>query len=52
MIAVIFEIYPTEAGKKRYLQLAGSLKEELTTFPGLPSIERFQSLVEDEKLLS
>lgn len=52
MLAVIFEVYPTESGKQHYLELAGSLKEELTAFPGLLSIERFQSLVEDEKLLS
>lgn len=52
MIAVIFEVYPTQSGKKHYLQLAGNLKEELTAFPGLLSTERFQSLVDNEKLLS
>jgi len=29
MIAVIFEVYPTESGKNRYLQLAESLKDKL-----------------------
>jgi heme-degrading monooxygenase HmoA len=52
MLAVIFEVHPTQGGKKEYLELAGSLKEELSAFKGLLSIERFQSLVEEGKLLS
>ncbi|CAG35024.1 antibiotic biosynthesis monooxygenase family protein [Desulfotalea psychrophila] len=52
MIAVIFEVYPTETGKKKYLELATSLKEELPKFKGLLSMERFQSLIEEKKILS
>lgn len=52
MIAVIFEVYPTQAGKKQYLELAAELKEELSAFEGLLSIERYQSLVEENKVLS
>ena len=52
MIAVIFEVHPTQPGKAAYLDLAAALKEELSAFTGLVSIERFQSLVEKGKLLS
>ncbi len=52
MLAVLFEVYPTQTGKDEYLNLAASLKEELSAFTGLLSIERFQSLVEEDKLLS
>lgn len=52
MLAVVLEVYPTQKGKNEYLQLAGSLKDELSAFQGLLSIERFQSLIEEQKLLS
>lgn len=52
MLAVVFEVYPTPEGKAAYLQLAGSLKNDLASFQGLLSIERFQSLTEEGKLLS
>ena len=52
MIAVIFEVYPTDAGKKQYLKIATELKEELSAFEGLLSIERFQSFIDEQKLLS
>jgi heme-degrading monooxygenase HmoA len=52
MLAVIFEVYPTRQGKKEYLELAVFLKNELSAFEGLLSIERFQSLIEEGKLLS
>ena len=52
MLAVIFEVKPTQAGKAEYLKLAASLKEELSAFTGLLSIERFQSLIDEGKLLS
>ena len=52
MIAVIFEVKPTQAGTSEYLKLAGTLKKELAAFPGLLSIERFQSLVDEAKILS
>jgi heme-degrading monooxygenase HmoA len=52
MIAVIFEVMPTDEGKTEYLAIAASLKEHLTSIPGFISIERFQSLADPSKLLS
>jgi heme-degrading monooxygenase HmoA len=52
MIAVIFEVIPTEPGKDEYLSLAAELKEYLETIPGYISVERFQSLVDERKILS
>jgi heme-degrading monooxygenase HmoA len=52
MIAVIFEVYPTEAGKGQYLSLALSLREFLKDRPGFISVERFQSMADEGKLLS
>lgn len=52
MIAVIFEVVPTHEGKDEYLKLAAELKEHLAAIPGFISVERFQSLVTPEKLLS
>jgi len=51
MIAVIFEVWP--AGRKQtYLDIAAKLKPELEQIDGFVSIERFQSLVDDTKILS
>lgn len=52
MFAVIFEVTPTSAGKAQYLQIAASIRTFLEEQSGLISIERFQSLVEEQKLLS
>lgn len=52
MIAVIFEVIPTVEGKQEYLSIAENLKEHLKDMPGFISIERFQSLVDERKLLS
>ena len=52
MIAVIFEVWPADGRKQTYLDLAASLKPELEKIDGFLSIERFQSLTEDGKLLS
>ncbi|GJM02755.1 MAG: antibiotic biosynthesis monooxygenase [Rhodomicrobium sp.] len=52
MYAVIFEVKLKEANKAAYLAIAGALREELVTMEGFISIERFQSLVEESKLLS
>lgn len=52
MIAVIFEVWPAQGEKQAYLDIAASLKSELQTIDGFISIERFQSLVEPDKLLS
>ena len=52
MLAVIFEVYPTEAGKAEYLSIAASLREFLKDRPGFISIERFQSIGDENKILS
>ncbi|WP_373034015.1 antibiotic biosynthesis monooxygenase [Sulfurovum sp.] len=52
MYAVIFEVKIKEEGKDQYLAIAAKLKEQLIQMDGFISIERFQSLVEEGKLLS
>jgi heme-degrading monooxygenase HmoA len=52
MIAVIFEVWPADGRKQTYLDIAASLKPELERIDGFISIERFQSLADDAKLLS
>lgn len=52
MIAVIFEVWPAEGRKQTYLDLAADLRPELERIDGFVSIERFQSLTDDGKLLS
>lgn len=52
MLAVIFEVYPTAKGKEEYLEIAAGLREFLENRDGFISIERFQSLTEEGKILS
>lgn len=52
MYAVIFEVYPNASGQEEYLTIAASLREKLEHIEGFISIERFQSLVDEGKLLS
>lgn len=52
MIAVIFEVTPTAEGKQEYLSIAAQLREYLKEMPGFISIERFQSLSDERKILS
>jgi heme-degrading monooxygenase HmoA len=52
MIAVIFEVWPAGGQRQTYLDIAARLKPELEQIDGFLSIERFQSLVDDAKLLS
>ncbi len=52
MIAVIFEVWPANGRKQTYLDIAAKLKPELETIDGFISIERFQSLTDEAKLLS
>ncbi len=49
---VLFEVIPTNEGKERYLELAAMLKPMLSGFDGFISAERFQSLVDERKILS
>jgi heme-degrading monooxygenase HmoA len=52
MIAVIFEVWPADGRKQTYLDIAASLRPELEKIDGFLSIERFQSLSDETKLLS
>ncbi|AZQ67348.1 antibiotic biosynthesis monooxygenase [Silicimonas algicola] len=52
MIAVIFEVWPKDGHVDTYLDIAASLREELTGHPGFISVERFRSITDPEKLLS
>lgn len=52
MIVVIFEVWPEPDRKQEYLDLAASLRAELSALEGFISVERFASLTEDGKLLS
>lgn len=52
MIAVIFEVTPSNEGKQEYLDIAARLREHLKEIPGFISIERFQSLNDENKILS
>ncbi|TKB48947.1 antibiotic biosynthesis monooxygenase [Ferrimonas sediminicola] len=52
MIAVILEIYPTESGKEAFTALSERLLSMISSHQGLVSIERFQSLMDEHKLLS
>ncbi|HVJ32762.1 MAG TPA: antibiotic biosynthesis monooxygenase [Terriglobia bacterium] len=52
MIAVIFEVWPAQGEKDRYLDLAAALRGDLAHIDGFISVERFQSLTEPGKLLS
>jgi len=52
MVAVIFEVTPTASGKDAYLKLAAELRPLLEDRDGFISIERFQSLTGEGKVLS
>src|SRR5262249_890591 len=52
MIAVIFEVWPADGRKQTYLDIAAELRPELEQIDGFLSIERFQSLVDETKILS
>ena len=52
MIAVIFEVFPAEGQKDRYLNHAAKMREHLDKIDGFISVERFESLTTPGKLLS
>lgn len=52
MIAVIFEVWPDPDHREAYLDHAASLRQELESIDGFLSVERFESLTEEGKLLS
>jgi heme-degrading monooxygenase HmoA len=52
MMAVIFEVWPATGRKDEYLRLAAELRKEVEQIDGFISVERFESLYEQGKLLS
>ena len=52
MFAVIFEVVLKNEAKQEYLEIASKLREFLKDQHGFISIERFQSLSEEGKLMS
>jgi len=52
MIAVIFEVLPHAEKKQQYLDIAADLKPILEKIDGFISVERFQSLSNQNKILS
>lgn len=52
MIGVIFEVWPKPQYKDNYLELAAELKTTLEGVNGFVSVERFQSIYDNEKMLS
>lgn len=52
MIAVIFEVVPALGRRQEYLDLAAGLRPALEQIDGFISIERFESLTNEGKILS
>ncbi|MBT3359553.1 MAG: antibiotic biosynthesis monooxygenase [Rhodospirillales bacterium] len=52
MIAVIFEVEPRPGQRQHYLDAAAALRPLLEEIDGFISIERFQSLTNENKFLS
>ena len=52
MYVIIFEVYPHASQKDRYFELAAQLRESLVKQPGFIQVERFQSLINEGKILS
>lgn len=52
MIAVIFEVWPTEGKAGEYFDLAAALRQDLAQIDGFISVERFESLTTKGKYLS
>ena len=52
MMAVIFEVWPASGRKDDYLKMAATLKSEVEQIDGFISVERFESIYEQGKLLS
>ena len=52
MIAVIFEVEPADDQLARYFDIAATLRPQLSEIDGFISIERFQSLSDERRILS
>ena len=52
MFIVTFEIWPDDQYRQTYLEHAQAMRQEVEKINGFISVERFQSLYDDGKLLS
>ncbi len=52
MYAIIFEVQPKPGHAQDYLDIAAALRPELEQIDGFISVERFQSLTSEGKILS
>lgn len=52
MIAVLFEVYPTEGRTDDYLDIAAHMRPMAEGLEGFISVERFESLSDPRKVLS
>jgi len=52
VIAVIFEVWPSQGRADEYFDLAASLRSDLERIDGFISVERFESLTTKGKYLS
>jgi heme-degrading monooxygenase HmoA len=52
MLAVIFEVWPAAGRREDYLKMAAALKAEVEKIDGFISVERFESIYEEGKLLA
>ncbi|HEX7967008.1 MAG TPA: antibiotic biosynthesis monooxygenase [Stellaceae bacterium] len=52
MYAIIFEVQPKAGRAQDYLDIAAALRPELEKIDGFISVERFQSLTTEGKILS
>ncbi|SON56116.1 Antibiotic biosynthesis monooxygenase [Hartmannibacter diazotrophicus] len=52
MIAIIFEVWPSEGRREQYLDIAARLRDDLEKEDGFISVERFESLTTPGKMLS
>jgi len=52
MIAIIFEVEPHPDRKDAYLDVAATLRDDLSKIEGFISVERFQSITNPDKMLS
>ena len=52
MIAIIFEVFPKSRKQDEYLSLASEMRSLVDQIEGFISVERFQSIMNPNKLLS
>jgi heme-degrading monooxygenase HmoA len=52
MHMVVFEFSVKEGAKDRYFELAGLMRDEIAKQPGFISIERFEAIADENKVMS